>query len=83
MVITPAITHAINIAVSLSPVWAMGMIFLNTPEPIITPATNRIPVNKPKALTNGIDALSSANLFPLWWLSFIFIELQGYFSPEH
>src|SRR5688572_22567491 len=58
IVIMPAITHAINIAVSPSPVWDIGMIFLNTPEPIITPATNNIPVNNPKARSSGIDVRS-------------------------
>ena len=56
-VMTPAMTHAINIQVSLRPVCAMGIIFLKTPEPIIVPATNNIPVNSPSVRINGILVL--------------------------
>src|SRR5687768_17196773 len=50
MVTRPAPTHASMMHVSLKPVCAIGMIFLNTPEPIIIPATNKIPVVKPSTL---------------------------------
>jgi hypothetical protein len=36
----------------------MGTIFLKTPEPIIMPATNKIPVGKPRARLSGIFVLS-------------------------
>ena len=57
-VMIPAIIHAPIIQFSLKPVFAMGMIFLYTPEPIIIPATNNILVNNPKALRRGILVLS-------------------------
>jgi hypothetical protein len=50
----------------------MGIIFLNTPEPIITPATKSTPVNNPNALTRGIDFLSPMILFS-----------EGYFSSMY
>jgi hypothetical protein len=39
---------------SLKPDWDMGIIFLKTPEPIIIPATSKIPVGSPKARNKGI-----------------------------
>ncbi len=67
--IRPASTQAIRIAVSPSPVWAMGTIFLNTPLPITIPTTIKVLAKSPNVL------FSDASVF-----TFSFMELPGFFS---
>jgi hypothetical protein len=56
--IKPAMIQAAMIYRSLISIADIGAIFLNTPEPIMIPATNKIPVGKPSTRLSGIFVLS-------------------------
>ena len=58
IVMIPAMIHAAKIYGSLMSAADMGAIFLKTPEPIMIPATNKIPVGKPSTRLSGIFVLS-------------------------
>jgi hypothetical protein len=59
MVKMPAMIHAAKMYGSLKCVADIGAIFLNTPEPITIPATNKIAVGRPITRLSGIFVLST------------------------
>ena len=78
MLKTPARIHAAKIYGWLINVADMGAIFLNTPEPIIRPATIKIPVGKPSTRLSGIFDLSAViNVSSFWGMAIIADDINN------